>query len=135
MSFAHPGVGRGCLIWSKEPWPDRSHLSSVSVSIPSSHSCTSFPCFVYYFAVVGVIVSLCFQVKEGMGRCGGELGWVNGWLSRSFPPETSSPGSERRRFIILYSCDMTTYWVWQTVLEALSTKAGTEITIFFLFDM
>lgn len=111
MSFVHPGVGQGCHIWSRGPWPDKSHLSSVSVSI--------LPQFFSLFCLLlcsCVIVSLCFQVKAGMGRCGGELGWGNGWLSRSSPPGTSSPGSERQRFTILFSCDMTTYWVWQMIL-------------------
>lgn len=60
-------------------------------------------------------VSLCFQVKAGMGKCGGELGWGKVWLSRSSPPGTSSPGSERQRSTIQYSCDTTTYWVWQQI--------------------
>lgn len=60
-----------------------------------------------------VIVSLCSQVKGGMGRCGEELGWGRVWQSRSSPQGTSNPGSERRRSIIQYSCDTTIYWVQQ----------------------
>lgn len=62
-----------------------------------------------------VTVSLCFQVKAGMGRYGEGLGWGRAWLSRFSPLGMSSPGSERRRSIIQYSCGMTTYWVWQQI--------------------
>lgn len=62
-----------------------------------------------------VIVSLCFQVKAGMGRYGGGLGWGRAWPSRSSPLGTNSPGSERQRSIIQCSYDMTTYWVWQQI--------------------
>lgn len=61
------------------------------------------------------IVYLFFQAKADMGRCGGELGWERMWLSKSSLLETSSPGSEKQRFTILYNYDMTTYWVWQQI--------------------
>lgn len=32
MSFVHRAVGPACLIWCKEPWPDRSPWFSVLVS-------------------------------------------------------------------------------------------------------
>lgn len=72
-----------------------------------------------------VIVSFCFQVKAGMGRCGEELGWGRVWLWRSSRLGMSSPGSERQRSTILYSCDTTTYWVGQhMVVFPFCTKKG-----------
>lgn len=78
MSFVHRGAGRGCPIWSKGPWPDKSPSPSVSVSLQSSLLLCFFALFVLLCS--RVIMSLCLQVKAGMGRCGGELGWGKVWL-------------------------------------------------------
>lgn len=127
MNSVHRGVGQGCPTWYKGLWPDKFHLSSVSVSISLSSLLLLFALFCLLLCSC-VIVSLCFQVKAGMGRCGGELGWGRVWLWRSSHPGMSSPGSERRRSIILYSCDMTTFWVWQqTVVFLVLYKEGCSV--------
>lgn len=109
MSFAHQEAGQDCPTWSKGPWRDKSHLSSVLVSLTSFVAAVLFSQFSVLFCHC-VTVSLCFQVKAGMGRCGGGLGWGRAWLSKSSPLGTNSPGSERQRSIIPSSYDMTTFW-------------------------
>lgn len=110
MSFAHQEVGQDCPTWSKGPWRDKSLWSSVLVSLASFAAAVLFTQFYVLFCRC-VTVSLYFQVKAGMGRCGGGLGWGRAWLSKSSPLGTNSPGSERQRSIIPSSCDTTTFWV------------------------
>lgn len=108
MSFVHQEVAQGCHIWSKELWLGKSRSLNVLVSLLLWHYCESRPCL---FICSCVTFSFWIQVKADMVRCGGELGWGRVWPSRSSPHVMSSRGSERLRYTILYSWDMTTYWV------------------------
>lgn len=110
MSSVRQGVGQDFPTWSRGPWPDKSPLSSVSVSLvpPFLH-----PTIVSLmgFLLLHIIFLLLLQAKAAMGKCGGGRGWGRALPSRSSPPGTSSPGSGRRRSTTRCSCGMTTYWV------------------------
>lgn len=104
-------VGQGFPTLSRGPWPDKSHLSNVSVSLDPL---LSFALLLYccwgFFNIGYPPASL--QARAAMGKCGGGRGWGRAWPSRSSPPGTNSPGSGRRRSITRCSCAMTTYWVY-----------------------
>lgn len=88
MSFVRLGVGRGFHIWSKELWPDKSHLLSVSVSL-----LLSFFNFFFNFFCNCLIVSHFFI---GKGRYG-EV-WRGTWMGESVAVKIFSSRDEHSWF-------------------------------------
>lgn len=91
MSFVHQGVGQGCPIWSKGLWRDKSHLSSVSVSLLPFNCCSFCP-------VLCIILQLCNCVTlfPGKGRYG-EV-WRGTWMGESVAVKIFSSRDEQSWF-------------------------------------